>query len=145
VIDEHAIGERYRALAGELNERQRRLWAGAEAISHGPGGRAAVIRATGLAAMTVAGGMREVRDAEHLPSGRVRRAGAGRKALTETDPKLLGALQKLVADEARGDPESPLLWTAKSVRTLAGALREQGHQVSHETVAKYLRGVCHER
>ena len=139
MIDEHAIGERYRALAGELNERQRRLWAGAEAISHGRGGQAAVIRATGLAAMTVASGMREVRDGEHLPSGRVRRAGAGRKALTENDPKLLGALQKLVADEARGDPESPLLWTAKSVRTLAGALREQGHQASHETVAKYLR------
>ena len=126
-------------MAGELNERQRRLWAGAEALSHGPGGQAAVIRATGLAAMTVAGGMREVRDGEHLPSGRVRRAGAGRKALTESDPKLLGALQKLVAEEARGDPESPLLWTAKSVRTLAAALRESGHPVSHETVAKYLR------
>jgi transposase len=139
VIDEHAIGERYRAMAGELNERQRRLWAGAEALSHGPGGQAAVIRATGLGAMTVAAGMREVRDGEHLPSGRVRRAGGGRKALSETDPELLGALQKLVADEARGDPESPLLWTAKSVRTLAGALREQGHRVSHETVAKYLR------
>ena len=126
-------------MAGELNERQRRLWAGAEALSHGPGGQAAVIRATGLAAMTVAGGMREVRDGEHLPSGRVRRAGAGRKALTESDPKLLGALQKLVAEEARGDPQSPLLWTAKSVRTLAAALRESGHPVSHETVAKYLR------
>ncbi len=126
-------------MAGELNERQRRLWAGAEALSHGPGGQAAVIRATGLAAMTVAGGMREVRDGEHLPSGRVRRAGAGRKALTESDPKLLGVLQKLVAEEARGDPQSPLLWTAKSVRTLAAALRESGHPVSHETVAKYLR------
>ena len=126
-------------MAGELNERQRRLWAGAEALSHGPGGQGAVIRATGLAAMTVAGGMREVRDGEHLPSGRVRRAGAGRKALTESDPKLLGALQKLVAEEARGDPQSPLLWTAKSVRTLAAALRESGHPVSHETVAKYLR------
>ena len=126
-------------MAGELNERQRRLWAGAEALSHGPGGQAAVIRATGLAAMTVAGGMREVRDGEHLPSGRVRRAGAGRKALTESDPKLLGVLQKLVAEEARGDRQSPLLWTAKSVRTLAAALRESGHPVSHETVAKYLR------
>ena len=61
MIDEHAIGERYRALAGELNERQRRLWAGAEAISHGPGGQAAVIRATGLAAMRVAGGMVKAR------------------------------------------------------------------------------------
>ena len=88
---------------------------------------------------TVAKGVREIRDGETLPAGRVRRAGAGRPALTTTDPTLLGDLRALVADDARGDPESPLLWTAKSVRTLAGALREQGHKVSHETVAMLLR------
>jgi hypothetical protein len=69
----------------------------------------------------------------------VRRAGGGRRPLTETDPTLLSDLEALVVDDARGDPESPLLWTAKSVRTLAGVLREQGHRVSHETVAKLLR------
>jgi len=141
VIDEHAIGERYRALAGELDERRRRLWAGAEALSHGRGGQAAVVRATGMSATTVAKGMREIRASETLEPGRVRRAGGGRKPLTETDATLLSDLQALVGDEARGDPESPLLWTAKSVRTLAAALREQGHQVSHETVARLLRGL----
>ena len=60
-------------------------------------------------------------------------------ASSETDPTLVADLEALVADEARGDPESPLRWTAKSVRTLAAALREQGHPVSHETVAKLLR------
>jgi transposase len=139
VIDEHAIGERYRALAGELDERRRRVWAGAEALSHGRGGQAAVARATGMSVTTVAKGMREIRAGETLPAGRVRRAGAGRKALTQTDATLLADLEALVRDEARGDPESPLLWTAKSVRALARALREQGHQVSHETVAKLLR------
>jgi transposase len=141
VIDEHAIGERFRALAGELNERQRRLWAGAEALSHGRGGQAAVVRATGLAEGTVRRGMREVQAGETIEEGRVRAPGGGPKALRETDPTLVADLERLVADEARGDPESPLRWTAKSVRALARALREQGHRVSHETVARYLRSL----
>jgi len=97
------------------------------------------VRATGMSATTVAKGMREIASGETLERGRVRKAGGGRRPLTTTDPKLLAHLEALVAGDARGDPESPLLWTAKSVRTLAGALREQGHQVSHETVAKLLR------
>jgi len=128
-------------VSGELDERRRRLWAGAEALSHGRGGQAAVVRATGMSRMTVAKGMREIRAGETLEAGRVRRVGGGRRPLTESDPTLLADLEVLVADEARGDPESPLLWTAKGVRTLAGALREMGHRVSHETVAKLLRSL----
>ena len=139
MIDERAIGERFRAMAGELNERQRRWWAGAEALSHGRGGQAAVIRATGLAPGTVAKGMPEVRAGESLAAGRVRGPGAGRKPLTETDPTLLADLDRLVRDEARGDPESALLWTSKSVRKLASVLRELGHEVHFTSVAKLLR------
>jgi hypothetical protein len=139
VIDEYAIGERFRALAGEFNERQRRWWAGAEALSHGRGGQAAVIRATGLSPGTVRLGMREVKAGERIGAGRVRRAGGGRKALTETDPTLLSDLERLVSGEARGDPESPLLWTAKSVRNLASALGELGHEVHFTSIAKLLR------
>jgi transposase len=141
VIDERAIGDRYRAVAGELNERQRRVWAGAEALSHGRGGQAAVIRATGLSHETVRRGMREVQAGQRLPAGRVRGVGGGRPRLTESDPTLVKDLEALVADDARGDPESPLLWTAKSVRALTRTLREKGHRVSHETVAKLLRGL----
>lgn len=88
---------------------------------------------------TVAKGMREVRAGETLEAGRVRRCGGGRRPLRETDETLVGDLEALVAGEARGDPESPLLWTAKSVRVLARGLREKGHRVSHESVAKLLR------
>lgn len=141
MIDERAIGERFRAVAGELNERQRRVWAGAEALSHGRGGIAAVARASGLSERTVSRGRREALAGETLETGRVRARGAGRKALSEIDPALLNALERLVADEARGDPESPLLWTAKSVRHLARALREAGHEIHFTSVPKYLRAL----
>ncbi|MDQ3728826.1 MAG: ISAzo13 family transposase [Actinomycetota bacterium] len=141
MIDELAIGERFRALAGELNERQRRLWAAAEARSHGRGGIAATARATGMHVETIRLGIHELESGETLAPGRVRRPGGGRKPLTETDPTLLEDLERLVDDDARGDPERPLRWTSKSVRQLADALRESGHEVHFTSVAKLLRGL----
>ncbi len=139
MIDEHAIGERYRALAGDLDERQRRLWAAAEARSHGRGGIAAVARASGIAENTIRAGLRELEQVAEIGAGRVRRKGAGRRPVAEVDPELLDVLRGLVEADTRGDPEQPLLWTSKSVRKLSAELRERGHRVSHQTVAKLLR------
>jgi transposase len=141
MIDEAAIGERYRALAGELDERRRRLWAAAEARVAGRGGIAATARATGMAENTIRRGLRELEAGERLEAGRVRRPGGGRTALTTADPTLLENLERLVDADSRGDPESPLRWTAKSVRRLRDELRARGHRVSHETVARLLRGL----
>jgi len=139
VVDEVAIGEKFRALAGELNERQRRLWAASEARAAGRGGIAGTARATGMAVATIRKGIVELEAGESIGAGRVRRPGGGRKRLTETDPGLLVDLERLVDEDRRGDPESLLLWTSKSVRHLAGGLRELGHQVEYVTVAKLLR------
>ncbi|HUZ69187.1 MAG TPA: ISAzo13 family transposase [Candidatus Saccharimonadales bacterium] len=139
MVDEVAIGEKFRALAGELNERQRRLWAASEAQAAGRGGIAGTARATGMAVDTIRKGIGELERRESIGAGRVRKRGGGRKPLTESDPGLLTALEALVDDDRRGDPESLLLWTSKSVRHLAGALREQGHAVEYVTVAKLLR------
>jgi transposase len=141
VVDEVAIGERFRALAGELDERQRRLWAAAEARSAGRGGIAATARATGMAEDTIRKGIRELESGCSPGRGRVRRAGAGRKRLTERDPELLGDLERLVESGTRGDPELPLRWTSKSVRKLADGLRQLGHRVSYRTVARLLRSL----
>ena len=138
MIDEVAIGEKFRALAGELNERQRRLWAASEARTAGRGGIAATARATGISVPTIRKGIGELESGERLDAGRVRRPGGGRHALTDTDPTLLRDLQRLVNESCRGDPESLLVWTSKSVRHLAAALREQGHTVHYTTVAKLL-------
>ena len=133
------IGEKFRALAGELNERQRRLWAASEARAMGRGGIAATARATVISVPTIRKGIAELEAGERLEVGRVRRRGGGRHALTETDPTLLADLERLVSESSRGDPESLLLWTSKSVRQLAGALRGLGHDVQYVTVAKLLR------
>jgi hypothetical protein len=139
VIDEEAIQRRFQLLAGEFDERRRRLWAAAEAGAIGRGGVAAVARATGIAEGTIRRGIGELESGETLAPGRVRRPGGGRKPLTEADPTLLSDLERLVDEDSRGDPERPLRWTAKSVRQLAGGLRELGHQIHFSSVPKLLR------
>ena len=139
MVDEVAIGEKFRVLAGELNERQRRLWAASEARVAGHGGVAATARATGMSVPTIRKGIAELESGERLEAGRVRRRGGGRHALTAVDHTLLEDLERLVSESCRGDPESLLLWTSKSVRQLAGALRELEHAVEYVTVAKLLR------
>src|SRR3970282_3002072 len=104
-----------------------RVWAAPEALSGGRGGTAAVSRATGIAESTIRRGRRELACEEQPKPGRVRRPGAGRKPLTETDQTLPGDLEALVDENSRGDPAAPLSWTAKSLRNLASELRGQGH------------------
>jgi len=95
-----------------------------------------VAQATGMAPSTIGRGLKEL--AHDEPSGRVRRPGAGRKPAIVKDPSLAADLEALVEPSARGDPASPLRWTCKSVRHLAEALQQQGHQVSRTLVAELL-------
>ena len=141
MIDERLIGERFRALAPELNERARRFWAASEARVLGRGGVAAVARASGISENTIRKGIREIDSGERLADGRVRRRGGGRKPIAEHDPSLVVALERLVAEDCRGDPMQVLLWTSKSVRMLAAELREQGHEAHFTTVAALLRSL----
>ena len=141
MIDERLIGDRFRALAPELSERGRRIWAASEARVLGRGGIAAVARASGISENTIRKGMREIDAGERLEGGRVRRRGGGRKPIGETDPELVVVLERLVAEDCRGDPMQVLLWTSKSVRRLAVELREQGHDVHFTTVAHLLRSL----
>src|SRR6266478_1627517 len=136
VIDVEPIRERFLTVAPFLDERGRRLVAAAEAFAVGYGGIAAVAMATGMAPSTIGRGLREL--AQDEPSERVRRPGAGRKPTICKDLTLLPDLEALVEPTTRGDPESPLRWTCKSVRRLAQALQAQGHQVSRTLVAELL-------
>jgi hypothetical protein len=139
VVDEALIGERFRSMAPELNERQRRLWAASEARAAGWGGITATARATGMAIDTIRKGIAELESGVRLDSGRVRRAGGGRRSLLESDPTILDDIERLVDEDSRGDPESLLRWTAKSVRQIAGGLREIGHEVHFTSVATFMR------
>jgi transposase len=134
------LAARFEALFPHLNERQQRLVLASEARLLGHGGVRAVADAAGVSETTVRKGVFELeRGEDPLPSGRVRRAGGGRKRATQQDPELLSALLALVEPDERGDPVSPLRWTTKSLRHLADELTRQGHAVSAPTVGKLLR------
>jgi len=138
VIDESVIRVRFAALDPVLDERGRRRFAAAEAATAGHGGVSAVSRATGLARSTIRRALNEWRDGEALVSDRIRRPGGGRKPLIETDASLIDDLRSLVEPVTRGDPQSPLLWTSKSLRNLAHALRGLGHKISRTLVGELL-------
>ena len=85
MIDECAIQYRWETVGCKLDERGRRLFAAAEVRTAGWGGLAVVARITGLARSTINRGEDDL-DAEPLAKGQVRRAGGGRKAVSENDP-----------------------------------------------------------
>jgi hypothetical protein len=131
------VARKYAVLRPHLDERQRRLVLGIEAAEFGRGGITMVAEATGVHPDTVARGVREVEGGPE-PQVRVRAPGGGRKKLAEVDPELAVRLRELVDPVTRGDPMSPLVWTTKSTRNLAGALSAMGHPVSDRTVARML-------
>jgi hypothetical protein len=136
MIDVAAIRQRFSAVAPFLDERGRRVIAAAEAAAAGYGGIAAVSVATGIAASTIGRGLRELSEPRELD--RIRRSGGGRKRNVAKDATLLTDLGALVEPTSRGDPQSPLLWTCKSVRRLAQELQAQGHQVGRTLVSELL-------
>ncbi len=139
MVDEVGIAERYRVMRGLLNERSRRRWAAAEARSAGPGGIAAVVRATDISESTVRRGLAELAGDGELEGRRVRRQGAGRPSALASNPGLEEDLDRLIDPVTRGDPESPLRWTSKSGAKLAESLREMGHEVVDRTVLRLLK------
>jgi len=138
---EKMVGQKFRRLKASMDERLKRLWAGAEAEAIGYGGIATVARATGMAISTVTLGRNEVRAGVKTKGlVKVRREGGGRRPHEVVHPELVPALEKLVDPVTRGDPESPLRWTCKSTRTLSAEMFAQhGIRVGGKTVGRLLR------
>jgi transposase len=142
---ESAVRERYQNLEWALDERLRRLYAAAEAKVLGHGGITLVQKATGVARGSIKQGLKELLPSQRAATSendsnrRVRRIGGGRKASVKDDAKLLAALESLVEPVTRGDPESPLRWTCKSLRQLETELRSQGYVVSHTSIGDLLK------
>ncbi len=131
------LRQKFRTAWPHLDERTRRVMAASEAVSLGYGGVSIVSRACGLSRKAIHKGMHELEEGEPLV-GRVRRVGAGRKSITQSDPELVQTLEGLIDEQTRGDPESALRWICKSTRAIAQELAEQDHPISHVKVAQVL-------
>jgi hypothetical protein len=132
------LTRKFRAAWPHLDERTRRIMAATEAVSLGYGGVAVVRCACGLSRKAISKGIRELQGRGTPLVGRIRRLGAGRKSITQSDPRLVQTLEGLIDEQTRGDPESALRWICKSTRALAEELGQQHHPVSHMTVAQIL-------
>ncbi len=138
MVDVTAIRHRFELLSPALDERSRRLLAAAESVAIGYSGPSVVARVTGVSRRAIRQGMRELQDPQAVSHKGIRRPGGGRRRTTATDTTLKSDLEQLVEPLSRGDPESPLRWTCKSVRKLAVELQQRGHQTSHRMVAELL-------
>jgi transposase len=138
---EPTIKRRFTLLEKHLDERLRRCVAAAEAEALGSGGISIVSRATGVSRRAIRRGSKELRETVGAKSGdrRVRKPGGGRKKSVDKDPSLLADLERLIEPTTRGDPETPLRWTCRSVRQLADELQRHGHRVSYWLVGELLR------
>lgn len=132
---------KFNALVGDLDERGRRRWAATEAMALGYGGITAVSLATGLSDRTIRNGIEELQSDTPLPSGRQRRIGGGRKPLESSQHDLIDAIDRLVEPTQRGDPQSPLRWTCKSLSNLQHELVSQGYRVGRTTISNILRSL----
>jgi transposase len=132
------LKRKFRPAWPHLDERTRRIVAATEAMSLGYGGVSLVSRACGLSRKAIRKGIGELGSRGKPMVGRIRRPGAGRKSITQSDPRLVQTLEELIDEQTRGDPESALRWICKSTRSIASELGEQDHSVSHMKVAQIL-------
>jgi transposase len=141
-MDTSHIAQRYNLIKWTLDERLRRLVAAAEAKVLGHGGISAVAECTGVSRRAIHAGLKELEEMQGQENTtkpfRIRRPGAGRKSVIDSDPTLPANLELLIEPVTRGDPQSPLRWTCKSLRTLADELGNMGHKISHTHVGKLL-------
>jgi hypothetical protein len=153
-MDKEILKEKYERIKPFLDEKSRRLYVANEAIAKGWGGVSRLSEATGMSREVIGHGISEIKEGSkamdndisatvkenHSLKKRIRKVGGGRKKIEKNDAALRYNLEQLMDPITRGDPESPLLWTSKSIRKITALLNQKGHRVSHETVRALLRG-----
>lgn len=136
------IKEKFDSLFSYFNERTLRIWCATEAKNYnkifGEGGVTAVHRATDISRTTIYSGLREIKSRKKINKDVVRKSGGGRKKIIDEQPAILEELESLVEPFSRGDPQSPLRWTCKSVRNLTDELNRKGYSISFRTVCDLL-------
>jgi len=135
------MNNRYKNIAPFLTEKQRRIFLGNEANMLARGGISEVSRQTGVSRRVISEGIKEFYRPEDFRFDRIRKEGGGRKSTVIKDKTLIEDIEGLIEPLTRGDPESPLRWTCKSLRNIADILKEKGHKTSHRMVGQILHSL----
>ena len=130
--------EKINSMLQYLDEKQRRIYLATEAISLGHGGITKVANASGVSRVTITNGIKELTGNESLSVIKSRKKGGGRKKTIDKNPELLSVLKSLIDSTTRGEPDSSLLWTTKSLRNLSSELKTKGYNVGRDVVSRIL-------
>ena len=122
-----------------LDEKQKRIFLALEANALGHGGVKLIHEISGVSQTTIIRGKKELEEGKTEDNARVRKAGGGRKRITDKYTDIKDEIEKIVADTTYGNPENPLTWTTKSLRNLRECLEEKGYEIKHDTVGKILK------
>jgi len=137
--DTELISKRHKILSPLLDEKARRLMIATESKVLGHGGIGIVSKLTGVSRTTISAGLRELKNPDLIDTNRIRKKGGGRKKEVEKVPGIVKELEKLIEPALRGEPDSPLMWTSKSLRKLSVELKLKGFNVSHKLVGEILK------
>jgi len=137
--DTELISNRHKILAPLLDEKAHRLMIAAESKVLGHGGIGIVSKSTGVSRTTISTGLKELKEPDLIDKSRIRKEGGGRKKSVDKLPAIEKELDKLIEPALRGEPDSPLMWTSKSLRKLSAELKSRGYDVSHKLVGEILK------
>ena len=137
--EETKLSEKYKTILSFLSERQRRIYLAVEAVHFGHGGVTKVSRLSGVSRVSITKGKSELKENIRVPIEKSRRKGGGRKKATDKYPAIKAELKNILEPHTRGEPESPLLWTSKSLRKISSELKAKGYDVSYRVVGEILK------
>ena len=134
-MNQWTTAEVYPLMKKRLNERDRRIYFATEALRLGHGGISIVSKISGISRVTISHGIEEVKRGTSLTE-RIRKAGGGRKKITNKYPQIRKELSLLT--HAKGDPTRRLLWTTKSIVKLAEELGRKKYRLHPVTIMHLL-------
>ncbi len=118
------IEQVFKTMPQLLDEHQRRLLAASIAKGYGHGGIKCVSNASGMDVRTIRSGIREIDSgsASFSGQGKIRKSGAGRKAVKQLQPELLNDIETIIENNTYGDPQKVISWTNLSLRNISSIL-----------------------
>ena len=138
-MNENELKEKYKTILPYLSEKQKRIFLSVEAKYFGYGGVTKVSRISGVSRMLLTQGIKELDKKIDISIDRSRKSGGGRKKVIEKYPEAKKLIKQIIEPHIRGEPESALQWTSKSLRKISQELKLKDCPISHRAVGEILK------
>ena len=134
------IEQKMRAFFESLDEKDRRQYAGIEAIKLGHGGQKYISSVLGCAPHTIMVGTNEINNDTETPEDRIRMPGGGRKKIIDTEENIDEVFFEILKDHTAGSPmDEEIKWTNLSLKEISKAFESKGMNITPYVVKQLLK------